>query len=265
MAAEIVRGRRVHDISTDEIMPAGARVLPYRSNIPKISEFVFDMIDPSYPQRALEHRMGHAIVAGSNYGQGSSREHAALAPRYLGLRVVIVKGFARIHRQNLVNFGILPLIFRDPADYESLENGAVILLKNLHRQLRGTQVIALEHAATGRPVSTRHLLDSEEAVPHSGITLWRPSSARRKPISFTTTSSKALALTASPGHPRAEANPPAYFVEEMFSRQSVALPPTTSAGSALQIRVHGEPRVSIWGRLLRRVNHKSRCGKLYSI
>jgi aconitate hydratase len=100
-----------NNISTDEIMPAGARVLPYRSNIPKISEFTFEIIDPTYHKRALE-RMPpgpHAIVGGDNYGQGSSREHAALAPRYLGLRMVIAKSFARIHRMNLVNFGILPV------------------------------------------------------------------------------------------------------------------------------------------------------------
>jgi aconitate hydratase len=150
------------NISTDEIMPAGARVLPYRSNIPKISEFAFDMIDPSYPQRALERKSGHAIVAGSNYGQGSSREHAALAPRYLGLRVVVAKGFARIHRQNLINFGVLPLIFRDPADYDSLEKGSVVRVKNLHRQLRGGEIVTFENAATGRPIAARHELSERQ-------------------------------------------------------------------------------------------------------
>jgi aconitate hydratase len=98
------------DISTDEIMPAGARVLPYRSNIPKISEFAFDMVDRTYHRRAMQVRDsgGHAVLGGRNYGQGLSREHAALAPRYVGLRVVIAKSFARIHWQNLVNFGVLP-------------------------------------------------------------------------------------------------------------------------------------------------------------
>src|SRR5687767_8350688 len=96
------------DVSTDAIMPAGARALPFRSNIPKIAEFAFDMVDRTYCQRAkeLEGTDGHAVVGGSNYGQGSSREHAALAPRYLGLRAVLARGFARIHGQNLVNFGI---------------------------------------------------------------------------------------------------------------------------------------------------------------
>ena len=129
-----------NNISTDEIMPAGARVLPYRSNIPKISEFVFEVVDPTYPKRALERNPPgpHAIIGGENYGQGSSREHAALAPRYLGLRMVIAKGFARIHRMNLVNFGILPLIFSDPSVYDRLELNDVILMENVREQLAGS-------------------------------------------------------------------------------------------------------------------------------
>ena len=129
-----------NNISTDEIMPAGARVLPYRSNIPKISEFVFEVVDPTYPKRALESNPPgpHAIIGGENYGQGSSREHAALAPRYLGLRMVIAKGFARIHRMNLVNFGILPLIFSDPSIYDRLELNDVILMENVREQLAGS-------------------------------------------------------------------------------------------------------------------------------
>ena len=125
------------NISTDEIMPAGARVLPYRSNIPKMSEYVFEIVDPTYPKRALARTPpgGHSIIAGENYGQGSSREHAALAPRYLGLRAVIAKSFARIHRMNLVNFGILPLTFDDPSLYDSLELGDVIVLDNIREQL----------------------------------------------------------------------------------------------------------------------------------
>jgi aconitate hydratase len=122
------------DISTDEIMPAGARVLPFRSNIPRISDFVFDAVDPAYVERAKEQREsgGHAIIGGENYGQGSSREHAAIAPRYLGLRAVIAKRFARIHRQNLVNFGVLPLTFKDPADYNRIDMEDVLILSNLH-------------------------------------------------------------------------------------------------------------------------------------
>ena len=128
------------NISTDEIMPAGARVLPYRSNIPKISEFVFEIVDPTYAKRALEDMPPgpHAIIGGENYGQGSSREHAAIAPRYLGLRMVIAKSFARIHRMNLVNFGILPVIFSDPSLYDRLELGDVIVMENVRSQLVGS-------------------------------------------------------------------------------------------------------------------------------
>ena len=110
------------NITTDHIMPAGAKILPLRSNIPAISEFVFSQVDPEFPARAKELNGGF-IIAGDNYGQGSSREHAALAPKYLGVKGVIVRSFARIHRANLVNFGILPLTFKDPSDYDKLEQG----------------------------------------------------------------------------------------------------------------------------------------------
>ena len=110
------------NISTDTIMPAGNKVLPYRSNIPAISQFVFEQLDPEFHTRAKEKGCG-AAIGGENYGQGSSREHAALAPRYLGIRAKIVKSFARIHKANLVNFGILPLTFKNPADYDLLKQG----------------------------------------------------------------------------------------------------------------------------------------------
>jgi len=125
------------NVSTDEIMPAGQRVLPFRSNIPKMAEFVFDAVDESFPERALEVRDagGHLIVGGENYGQGSSREHAAIATRFLGLRAVIAKNFARIHWQNLVNFGILPLEFADPADYDRIEQDDVVVLDDVREVL----------------------------------------------------------------------------------------------------------------------------------
>jgi len=108
------------NITTDHIMPAGAKILPLRSNIPKISEYCFAVCDEKFPARALE--MGKSIiVGGSNYGQGSSREHAALAPLYLGVKAVIVKSFARIHMANLINAGIIPLTFADEADYDKIE------------------------------------------------------------------------------------------------------------------------------------------------
>ncbi|MFW9822101.1 MAG: aconitate hydratase [Candidatus Thorarchaeota archaeon] len=110
------------DITTDHIMPAGADILPLRSNIPEISKFVFNVIDESFHSRSLE-QGGGFVVGGENYGQGSSREHAAIAPKYLGLKAVIVKSFARIHLANLVNFGILPLTFVNKNDYNGIEQG----------------------------------------------------------------------------------------------------------------------------------------------
>ncbi len=119
------------NVSTDEISPAGAKVLPYRSNIPKISEFTFTHIDSDYADRAKKNKKGHVIIGGENYGQGSSREHAALAPRYLGLQIVIAKSFARIHWQNLINFGILPLVFKNPKDYDAIGLNDVVEINQL--------------------------------------------------------------------------------------------------------------------------------------
>jgi aconitate hydratase len=110
------------NITTDHIMPAGAKVLPLRSNIPEISKYVFEALDPTFAQRAKA-AGGGFIVGGDNYGQGSSREHAALAPKYLGVKAVIVRSFARIHLANLINFGIVPLTFKNPADYDAIEPG----------------------------------------------------------------------------------------------------------------------------------------------
>lgn len=135
------------DISTDEIMRAGAEVLPYRSNIPAIADFVYDVVDDNYAKRAKE-TGDHAIIGGVNYGQGSSREHAAIAPRYLGLRVVIAKNYARIHRQNLINFGILPLTFRDANDYDKLETGISLSIDNLTEALEhGDVEVAVDRGA----------------------------------------------------------------------------------------------------------------------
>jgi aconitate hydratase len=129
------------NLSTDEILPAGAQVLPLRSNIPAISRFVFAQVDPEYAERAEGIDGPHIVVAGENYGQGSSREHAVIAPRYLGLRVVIAKSFARIHWQNLANFGILPLQFSDPGDYDKVGQGDSILLEDIRGQLCGEQPV----------------------------------------------------------------------------------------------------------------------------
>jgi aconitate hydratase len=124
------------NITTDHIMPAGSQVLPFRSNIPAISEFVYHAIDPEFVKRAKEKGSGF-IVGGENYGQGSSREHAALAPRYLGVRAKIVKSFARIHKANLINFGILPLEFADPADYERISTGDRLRIPDVRKHLEG--------------------------------------------------------------------------------------------------------------------------------
>jgi aconitate hydratase len=138
------------DVSTDEILPAGARVLPYRSNIEHLSEFAFEPIDPDYPRRAKPTRdTGHVIVAGKNYGQGSSREHAALAPRYLGLRVVLAIQFARIHHENLVNFGVLPLTFADPEDHARIEQGDFLAIVHLHESLREKRAIEIDDYTRG--------------------------------------------------------------------------------------------------------------------
>ena len=122
------------NITTDHIMPAGAKILPYRSNIPYLSKFCFAVCDETFSERAKA--VGSTvIVGGSNYGQGSSREHAALVPLYLGVRAVVAKSFARIHAANLINAGILPLTFHDPADYDKLEQGDVLSLSGLFAAL----------------------------------------------------------------------------------------------------------------------------------
>lgn len=118
------------NITTDHIMPAGAKILPYRSNIPHLSQFCFGVCDKTFPERAKA--LGQSIViGGSNYGQGSSREHAALVPMYLGVRVVIAKSFARIHVANLINAGIMPLTFKNPDDYEQVNEGDILNLENV--------------------------------------------------------------------------------------------------------------------------------------
>jgi aconitate hydratase len=150
------------NISTDEIMPAGARVLPYRSNIPKISEFSFDVIDETYFKRAKALQGGHTVIGGENYGQGSSREHAALAPRFLGLQVVISKSFARIHWQNLVNFGIVPLVFANPSDYEKISAGDVLVLSDLPETLKKSHEISATIEGKNTKIPLLHKLSQRQ-------------------------------------------------------------------------------------------------------
>jgi len=151
------------NISTDEIMPAGEQVLPYRSNIPAISKFVFARIDETYHDRAIRcARSGSFIVGGRNYGQGSSREHAAIAPRYLGLKAVIAKSFARIHRQNLVNFGILPLTFVDPADWEKINQNDVLILSSLREAVRHGNQVKVINKTKGETYATVHMMTERQ-------------------------------------------------------------------------------------------------------
>ncbi len=152
------------DVSTDEISPAGARALPHRSNIPKLAELTFTRIDHHYAQRAAEiaQERGHVVVGGHNYGQGSSREHAALTPRYLGLRVVIAKSFARIHWQNLANFGIVPLEFTDDADYDSIEAGDILVLDGLREGLAASRKVTVTNASRDQSCTVHHRLSPRQ-------------------------------------------------------------------------------------------------------
>jgi len=134
------------NITTDHIMPAGAKILPYRSNIPKLAEFCFTVCDPTFPARARAAGDG-IIVGGSNYGQGSSREHAALVPMYLGIRCVVAKSFARIHAANLINAGILPLTFENPDDYDALQPGARLRIDDIRAGMAAGSLTLTDTAA----------------------------------------------------------------------------------------------------------------------
>jgi predicted aconitate hydratase len=147
------------NISTDDIIPAGARVMPFWSNILKVSEFAFEVIDSGYSGRARQ-RGAHVIVAGNNYGQGSSRENAALSPRYLGLQCVLAKSFARIHWQNLVNFGVLPLTFAEPSDYEALAMDDVVEIDGIATTL--ISEIDITAKVNGKPLHLRHDLSPRQ-------------------------------------------------------------------------------------------------------
>ncbi|KKR30966.1 MAG: aconitate hydratase [Candidatus Schekmanbacteria bacterium GWA2_38_11] len=136
------------NITTDHIMPAGAKILPLRSNIPRISEHVFEAVDPGFPKRAKE-QGGGFIIGGDNYGQGSSREHAALAPMYLGVKFVLSKSFARIHRANLINFGILPLTFSNAADYNSLDQGDKLEIRDVLTTIRESGPLEIKNVTKG--------------------------------------------------------------------------------------------------------------------
>jgi aconitate hydratase len=151
------------DVSTDEISPAGAQALPYRSNIPKLADFTFTRIDDTYPARAADLDGRHVVVAGANYGQGSSREHAAITPRYLGLVAVIAKSFARIHWQNLTNYGVLALEFTDPDDYDEIDAGDVLHLDDLPDKVSASDELSVTNTRTDRQLRLRHRLSARQA------------------------------------------------------------------------------------------------------
>lgn len=145
------------NITTDHIMPAGAKVLPLRSNIPALAQHVFAPVDDQFASRA-QAKGGGFILGGHNYGQGSSREHAALAPMYLGVKAVLAKSFARIHRANLINFGILPLTFVNEADYETIEQGDVLKIPHIRQQLTSGNVITVLNETKGTTFKMEHNL-----------------------------------------------------------------------------------------------------------
>ncbi len=152
------------NITTDDIMPAGSKVLPFRSNIPAISEFVFENIDKSFSERARKAREkgGGIIIGHENYGQGSSREHAAIAPMYLGIQAVIAKSFARIHRANLINFGILPLLFVNEEDYKRVDQGDRLLIKDIVKSIDNNQNITIENISKGYTFEAKSNLNERE-------------------------------------------------------------------------------------------------------
>jgi aconitate hydratase len=160
-----------NNITTDHITPAGAR-LKYRSNVPRYAEFVFENIDPTFSKRCLENKTNgihNVIVAGESYGQGSSREHASMCPMYLGVKAVIAKSFERIHSANLVNFGVLPLVFRNPADYDKIEPDDALSVENWSEAVVKGESIVLSNERSGATIEcTCALSEKQTAVMLAG-------------------------------------------------------------------------------------------------
>jgi aconitate hydratase len=162
------------DISTDEILRAGAEVLPFRSNIPEISKFAFDVVDDTFYDRAMETKDefgGHVVIAGDNYAQGSSREHAAIAPKYLGQRAVIAKSYARIGWQNLINFGIPALEFQNDADYDDIDQGDVLAVNDIRSAIENSNEIVMTNKTKGNKYTLIHTFSprQKEAVLYGGV------------------------------------------------------------------------------------------------
>ncbi len=152
------------NITTDHIMPAGSKILPLRSNVPAISDYVFSAIDPEFSSKAKETHGHIIIVGGENYGQGSSREHAALVPRYLGVRAKLVKSFARIHKANLINFGIVPLTFVDPVEYDLIEPGDTVTVPGLKAALLGGSETVTVKVGEHRTIQARLELSERDRL-----------------------------------------------------------------------------------------------------
>ncbi|MDW7738922.1 MAG: aconitate hydratase [Bacillota bacterium] len=148
------------NITTDDITPGGSKVLPLRSNIQALSEYVFDALDSSFTDRAKEFKSS-IIIAGDNYGQGSSREHAALAPMFLGVKAVVAKSFARIHHSNLVNYGIIPLVFKNPGDHERFNIGDLLVIDDVYAQLSGGNTVIIR-AESGSEIEIGHNLSERQ-------------------------------------------------------------------------------------------------------
>ena len=160
ISAEVVL--KVNDnITTDHIMPAGSKILPYRSNIPYLSKFCFEVVDPTFAERAKKVENG-VIVGGINYGQGSSREHAALVPLYLGIKVVLTKSFARIHEANLINTGILPLTFSNEDDYNKIDQNDELEILNLRQSIQNNEPIILTNKTKDIEIDVKYNLEDRD-------------------------------------------------------------------------------------------------------
>ena len=156
------------NITTDHIMPAGAKILPYRSNVPKLSEFCFTVCDKDFPERAKA-KGGGVILGGANYGQGSSREHAALVPLYLGVKAVIAKSFARIHVANLINFGIIPMTLECDADYDKIGEGDNIVIEGFADAVKCADSVTLLNKTTGERINLKlTLTERQRAILSAG-------------------------------------------------------------------------------------------------
>jgi len=149
------------NITTDHIMPSNAKLLPFRSNVPYLAEFCLTPCDPDFPKRAKENGGGF-IIGGSNYGQGSSREHAALAPLQLGVKGVIAKSFARIHMANLINSGIIPMTFENEADYDEIDMDDELVIENAREQIKNGSSIVVKNVTKGKDIKVNVALSQRQ-------------------------------------------------------------------------------------------------------